>query len=420
MSNENIFRDEIIKLLYIVSCFGVGKARIWELEQRFGSLDALYKAIAFERPHGVFTAQEIRAAQATTAGQLREIVSYCYGHNIGIVGFNDTDYPPRLRGIYDPPVLLFCRGEIDLLTADVIVAAVGARYPSDYSKNTANKLCSALAKSGIVVASGFAVGTDITAHLSAVRSGGKTIAVLGSGIGYEYPAENVGYIDEIAENGLFISEFFPNTRANRLNFPVRNRILSGIAMGTVVIEASEKSGSLNTASNAISQGRDLWVVPPHDIFDPRYDGNKLLIRDGAIPLLYESDIPCEYFENYSHKPVKESVSDAAKLDERALEAAVQTEQTAKTKNFEKKDKPKQTTQPERRSDRAEITASYKAEGSAGVIYDIIRNAVNGITPDEAAEKSGLDISEVLMLITDLEIDGAVYSETGQDYFAVLK
>ena len=119
---------------YIVSCFGVGKARIWELAQHFGSLDALYKAIAFERPQGIFTPQELRAAENTTGKQLREIISYCFGHNIGIVGFNDTDYPPRLRGIYDPPVLLFYKGEIDLLASDVIVAVVGARNPSEYSK----------------------------------------------------------------------------------------------------------------------------------------------------------------------------------------------------------------------------------------------------------------------------------------------
>lgn len=413
---SDIFRDEIIKLLYIVSCFGVGKARIWELEQHFGSLNALYKAIAFERPQGVFTPQELRAAENTTAKQLREIISYCFGHNIGIVGFNDTDYPPKLRGIYDPPVLLFYKGEIDLLASDVIVAVVGARNPSEYSKNTAKKICSALAKSGIVVASGFAVGTDITAHLSAVRSGGKTIAVLGAGIGYEYPAENSQYIDEIAANGLFLSEYFPNSSANRFNFPMRNRILSGIAMGTAVIEASERSGSLSTASNAVSQGRDLWVIPPHDIFDPRYDGNKSLIRDGAIPLLYEYDIPCEYFENYSHKPVKDSISDMAKLGD-----AVPPIPQAKTYEPKQPKKPKTSKPPKQTefsADKTENGEIYRPEGSSGVIYDIIKSAENGISPDEVAEKSGLDISEVLMLITDLEIDGAVYSETGQDYFAL--
>lgn len=411
---SDIFRDEIIKLLYIVSCFGVGKARIWELVQHFGSLDALYKAIAFGRPQDIFTPQELRAAENTTASQLREIISYCCGHNIGIVGFNDTDYPPRLRGIYDPPVLLFCKGELGLLTSDVIVSVVGARNPSEYSVNTAKKICTALAKSGIAVASGFAVGTDITAHLSAVRSGGKTIAVLGSGIGYEYPAENSRYIDEVAANGLFISEYFPNSSANRHNFPARNRILSGIAMGTVVVEASERSGSLNTASNAVSQGRDLWVIPPHDIFDPRYDGNKLLLRDGAIPLLYDRDIPCEYFENYSHKPVKDSISDTARLDERAMEAASEAN-TPEPKKQKPKKQPKPTEQKPADTVSVEV---YRPEGSSGVIYDIIRNAKGGISPDEVAEKSGLDISEVLMLITDLEIDGAVYSETGQEYIAL--
>lgn len=416
---SDIFRDEIIKLLYIVSCFGVGKARIWELEQHFGSLDALYKAIAFERPQGIFTQQELRAAENTTGKQLREIISYCFGHNIGIVGFNDTDYPPRLRGIYDPPVLLFYKGEIDLLASDVIVAVVGARNPSEYSKNTAKKICSALARSGIVVASGFAVGTDITAHLSAVRSGGKTIAVLGAGIGYEYPAENSRYIDEIAANGLFLSEYFPNSGANRLNFPMRNRILSGISLGTAVIEASERSGSLSTASNTVSQGRDLWVIPPHDIFDPRYDGNKSLIRDGAIPLLSEHDIPCEYFENYSHKPVKDSISDTAKLGEAVHEtvSAISQAKTYVPKQSKKPKTSKPLKQAEISAEKTENEEIYRPEGSSGIIYDIIKSAENGISPDEVAEKSGLDISEVLMLITDLEIDGAVYSETGQDYFA---
>lgn len=410
MNNESIFRDEIIKLLFLSSCFGAGKARVWELAQKFGSLDALYKAIAFEKPEGVFLPSELKSAEAITGKQLREIISYCHGHNIGIVGFNDTDYPPRLRGIFDPPILLFYKGDIDLLSADVIISVVGARHISEYSENVTKRICAALAESGIVVASGFAVGTDITAHLSAVRSGGKTIAVLGAGIGYDYPAENMRYADEIAENGLFISEFFPNTSARPANFPMRNRILSGIAMGTAVIEAAEKSGSLNTASNAVAQGRDLWVVPPHDIFDSRYKGNIGLIHDGAIPLLSEYDIPCEYFENYSHKPVKESISDKAALGAESAKTAVK--QPPKTEKEAAKPK------PEKPSALPELDESvYTPEGNAKTVYELICSAKNGITPDEAAEKSGLDISEVLMLITDLEIDGAVYSETGQEYFA---
>lgn len=409
MNNYNIFRDEIIKLLFLLSCFGTGKARIWELAQKFGSLDALYKAIAFEKPEGVFLPSELKSAEAITGKQLREIISYCHGHNIGIVGFNDTDYPPRLRGIFNPPILLFYKGDLDLLSADVIISVVGARHISEYSENVTKRICSTLAGSGIVVASGFAVGTDITAHLSAVRSGGKTIAVLGAGIGYEYPAENMCYADEIAENGLFISEFFPNVSARPANFLMRNRILSGISMGTAVIEAAEKSGSLNTASNAVAQGRDLWVVPPHDIFDPRYKGNIGLLHDGAIPLLSENDIPCEYFENYSHKPVKESISDAARLGDENTEKAEKATHKPEKKASEPKS-PKEADVPEKEE------SVYKPEGNTKTVYEIIQNAPNGISPDEAAEKSGLDISEVLMIITDLEIDGAVYSETGQEYF----
>lgn len=200
---------------------------------------------------------------------------------------------------------------------------------------------------------------------------------------------------------------------------MRNRILSGISLGTAVIEASERSGSLSTASNTVSQGRDLWVIPPHDIFDPRYDGNKSLIRDGAIPLLSEHDIPCEYFENYSHKPVKDSISDTAKLGE-AVHETVSAIPQAKTYESKQPKKPKTSKPPKQAeisAEKAENEEIYRPEGSSGIIYDIIKSAENGISPDEVAEKSSLDISEVLMLITDLEIDGAVYSETGQDYFA---
>ncbi|MGN0607987.1 MAG: DNA-processing protein DprA [Oscillospiraceae bacterium] len=406
---KDIGRDEIIKLLFIVSCFGAGNPRIYELAEKFGSFDGLYKAIAFTKPEGVFTEEELKAASRIHGAQLRGIISYCKSHNIGIISCDDEEYPKRLKNIYDPPVLLFFRGDVSVLKNDMILAVVGSRKISDYSAKAADIIAGTIAANGITVASGFAVGTDITAHLSAVRNGGKTIAVLGCGIDYAYPAENMQYADRIAENGVFISEYPPNTAAQPRFFIARNRILAGISIGTAVIEAAEKSGSLNTASYTLSQGKDLWVVPPHDIFNARYDGGKALLSDGAIPIYSPDDILGEYFENYRHKPVKEILSDYVDLDEAENRAAERTKKPKKLKADEKT--------AAKQEKKREAAPTPGLDGSALIVYNIIKGAEAPISADEAAEAAGMDISEVLSVITELEIEGLVSSDTGQTYYA---
>lgn len=405
---KDIGRDEIIKLLFIVSCFGAGNPRIHELKEKFGSFDGLYKAIAFTKPEDVFTAEELKAASRVHGAQLRGIISYCKSHNIGVICCDDEEYPERLKNIYDPPVLLFFRGDISVLKNDMILAVVGSRKISDYTAKATEIISGTIAANGMTVASGFAVGTDITAHLSAVRNGGKTIAVLGCGIDYAYPAENMQYADEIRENGVFISEYPPQTAAQPRFFIARNRILAGISIGTAVMEAAEKSGSLNTASHTLAQGKDLWVVPPHNIFDARYDGGKTLLSDGALPIYSPYDILGEYFENYRHKPVKEIISDYVDLEETESRAAERPKKPKKVKSEEisaaKQDK------------KWEDTPEPGLDGSTLMVYNIIKGAGSPISADEAAEAAGMDISEVLSVITELEIEGLVFSDTGQTYY----
>lgn len=136
---NDIFRDENVKMLYLLSSFGIGKSRIWELERRFGSLDELYKAIAFERDNKLFTAEEKKSASATTAKQLYELLNYCNENGIGIVLYNDEYYPERLRAIPNPPILLFYKGERELLAEKYIVSIVGTRNPSEYSLKITEK-----------------------------------------------------------------------------------------------------------------------------------------------------------------------------------------------------------------------------------------------------------------------------------------
>ncbi len=399
---NDIFRDENVKMLYLLSSFGIGKPRIWELERYFGSLDELYKAIAFERDNKLFTPEEKKSASATTAKQLYELLNYCNENGIGIVLYNDEYYPERLRAIPNPPILLFYKGERELLTEKYIVSIVGTRNPSEYSIKITEKISSSLVKNGIPVASGFAIGTDITAHMAAVRAGGKTLAVLGSGIGHRYPVNNMQYADEIEKNGVFISEYFPNTSAKPQNFLMRNRILSGMSMGVAVIEAAERSGSLNTASHAISQGKDIWVVPTHDITNERYYGNSNLLRDGAMPLTSVGDILGEHFRGNEAAYVRDGVIEGALIErEKVKIPASLAEKIEDNSKKELKEKI--------------IESKPIPEGAAGIVYAAIRDS-DGISPDEIAMNFGLDISEVLTIVTDLELEEKVFSETGQKYF----
>jgi DNA processing protein len=195
-----------------------------------------------------------------------------------VVTCADPDYPDSLREIHDPPPFLFVRGA--LRSEDrLAVAIVGSRFASSYGLQLTREISEGLAKVGITVVSGLARGIDAEAHWAALRGGGRTIAVLGSGIDVVYPSEHHDLFMTIAEQGAVVSEFFMGTKPDAENFPTRNRIISGLALGTVIVEATEKSGSLITAQAAVDQGREVFAVPGP--VGARSRGTHRLIRDGA-------------------------------------------------------------------------------------------------------------------------------------------
>lgn len=198
----------------------------------------------------------------------------------------DPDYPPLLRRTADPPARLFTLGDRALLGTPA-VAVVGSRRASPYGVNVASRIARELASAGITVVSGLASGIDSAAHLAALDAGGPTIAVLGTGIDIAYPRGNRTLQARIAEHGLLLTEFDDGTAPRPQNFPVRNRIIAGIALGVVVIEAGERSGSLITARLASEEGREVFAVPG-SVFSPATKGTHRLIQDGA-KLLHELD-----------------------------------------------------------------------------------------------------------------------------------
>jgi DNA processing protein len=198
---------------------------------------------------------------------------------VKIVPFTDSSYPARLRMIPDPPPLLYLKGEIRS-DDEKAVAVVGSRSTSDYGRRVARDLCRGLASLGFTVVSGMARGIDGTAHETSLNAGGRTIAVLGSGVDRVYPAEHDKLYRRISENGAVISEFPMGTRPLAFNFPARNRLISGLSLGVVVVEATEKSGSLITAALALEQGREVFAVPG-EVGASRSRGAHRLIRQGA-------------------------------------------------------------------------------------------------------------------------------------------
>ncbi len=212
-----------------------------------------------------------------------------------MIALSDSSYSKLLAEISDPPSALYCRGNADLLNTTCL-AVVGTRKITPYGKEVATSITRALVHQGVTIVSGLAMGIDAAAHTSALDSHGKTIAVLGSGIDDNaiYPAINILLAQRILkEGGLIISEYPPTTDARKHMFPERNRIISGLSLGVVVIEADEKSGALITARCALDQNRDVFAVPG-SILSPRSAGPNRLIQQGAKVVLSAADIMSEY------------------------------------------------------------------------------------------------------------------------------
>jgi len=205
----------------------------------------------------------------------------------------NEQYPACLHSIYDPPIVLFYRGKLKENSIRRSLAVVGTRRPSNYGKLTAKKISSAIAEAGFTIVSGLAYGIDSIAHRSAIEHYQRTVAVMATGVDQIYPRGNHSLASEIIKNGAVISEYIPGSKAEKWFFPTRNRIISGLCMGCIVVEGSKKSGALLTAKFALDQNRDVFALPG-DINRPQSEGPNYLIKIGAKPVTSINDILEEY------------------------------------------------------------------------------------------------------------------------------
>ena len=260
---------------------GIGNHTIRRLLAAFGSAEKSIAATSAELAQIDGLTPDVRQhlIDGRSRAPLAQELELIDQHQCHIVTINDNTYPPLLKQIDDPPVLLYIIGEFPLPDAPSI-AIVGSRSPTEYGKTISQQLSHQLAERGIMVVSGFARGIDTCVHRGALEAGGRTIAVFGCGLSIIYPETNRGLAAEIIESGALISEFPMTVPPRGTNFPRRNRVISGLTLGTLVVEASERSGSLITARHAAEQGREVFAVPGQ-IFSGVSRGTHALINQGA-------------------------------------------------------------------------------------------------------------------------------------------
>lgn len=280
------------RLIQIHSCRGVG----WKTLQAFIKFDPTLESIFMLRQQHFQTLFNIKSSNGEVLyndlRKMKNLLDYYRKEEINCITIYDRDYPTLLKQIYDPPWVLYCKGDPSLLNRKII-SIVGTRDLSVNGLASIEKIVPPLINENWIIASGLAVGADAKAHTTAINNNGKTIAVIGSGFHHIYPKCHQKLASLISQHHLLISEYPPYQRPQKWQFPMRNRIISGLAKGTVVVEARKKSGSLITAELAIEQGREVFAVPG-SILDDRTEGPHQLIQEGAILIKCGKDILGEF------------------------------------------------------------------------------------------------------------------------------
>ncbi|MBO8162442.1 MAG: DNA-protecting protein DprA [Brevibacillus sp.] len=283
-------RDIIYSLAQIR---GVGRKTVYELYECCGSFFMLLERTACILSQVRMPAQVKKAVkERMTTGQVLADKQKRLASDVRFLSFLDEQFPRLLKEIVDPPAILFYRGDPGLLTRPML-GVVGTRKPTAYGKAVCRHLTDGLARAGFVIVSGLAQGIDTEAHRAALEAGGGTVGVLACGLDQVYPRHNRPLYREIARSGLLLSEYVPAESPKPGMFPERNRLISGLSLGVLIIEAAERSGSLITADYALDQGRDVFAVPG-PIFSPVSAGPHNLLQQGAKLITNPVDIIEEY------------------------------------------------------------------------------------------------------------------------------
>lgn len=368
--------ENLVDILQLINSDAVGAVSFYKYLKKFGSVKKALDNLEPKKRTFTKTKAEDEIAKAQKTGAK-------------IVAFDSPLYPQSLLEIPDAPPVLYVKGNEKLLSHRLNVAIVGARNASINGRKIASRIAYDLTQNDVLVVSGMARGIDTSAHkgaMYALNQQGPTIAVLGTGVDEVYPKENAEIYEQIAEQGLLVSEFLMGTPAQVSNFPRRNRIISGLCLGTLVVEATLKSGSLITARTALEQNKEVFAIPGSPL-EPRSGGPNQLIRDGAVLTESANDI-LDYIAMSSELSVKNQPFELLALDNKKNNVNIAKQ--------EKKAKPAVKTQkmPEAKTD---ILALIDYQG---------------IDIDELLRASNLDQAEFFAQLMDLEFEGKIVRQTG--------
>lgn len=280
--------------LWLTLLFKPANPALHKVIEHYGGAETAYRAIS-GGDHSCLDEKQKAALSDIPLERAEEIAAFCTQNGYGILCIEDERYPALLKETYNPPLVLFYRGTPECLNDRLCITAVGSRAVTPYIERLCARVCADLSSRGIVLASGMAHGVDSAVHSACVRRNAPTVGVLACGINYDYPKGSGELREQIVLNGgAYLTELLPGTSPSRDYFRARNRILAGLSRGTAVFQAGVSSGALITASYAADEGRDVFCVPPPDIFDPRYSGVVKFLREGAIPLFNHDDVLNEY------------------------------------------------------------------------------------------------------------------------------
>ena len=407
--------------LELAECLGPRSRFFRPLYDAFGSPEAIFAAdekaiLAITPDIGVGTLRSLLGRRKKARAE--EISLFCHSDGeIRVYPYDHERYPAALRTISDPPVLLYCKGELPDLSSLATVAVVGPRKPDEYAQSVAYTLSFELAAAGAVIVSGLAKGVDGVATAAAITAGGKTVSLLGCGIDRVYPAAHARLRAECCESGALLTEYAPGTPPNAQNFPARNRLISAISDAVLLPAAPEESGSLITARYAILHGRELFCVPG-DITKDRSFGTNHLIRAGARVALSAYDVFEYLLPNYrktlSREALVESEQYAALTDEVIARFGLDYKARATGTVREEKSVASEERAPvsnEKTAEERERELSYLTPRERE-LYALIPEG--SFTPDALVE-SGLSIAEAMGTLTLFEVYGLLGSLPGGLY-----
>ena len=366
----------------IVDALGFGNHKVNDILEYYENAKNFFDdKINSWRFTNFLNAKNIEKLKRIDSNKAKNIIRKCNSLGYEIVTIENPKYPKKLKNINNPPAVLYVKGTLSELNDRLCISIVGTRSSSAYGNKVSFEMGYNLAKAGAVVISGGAIGIDCLSQKGAIQGGGKTVAVLGCGINFNYLASNKNLRESIAQNGALVSEYPPDYRCSSWTFPMRNRIISGMSNGVLVIEAGEKSGSLITANLALEQNRDLFAVPGN-INSSVSDGTNKLIKICAKPVVRVEDILEEYYHLYPQL-------------QKNFEVKVPvTESTTEKTDFDKE-------LPESLSNRART---------------LLKNLTNEpVHVNELSEISKMNTSEVLQAITELELYDLITVHAGKRY-----